>query len=106
MKRVADTMWHTFNSHNFAEVFRYRTCDELKNPAFDDICERIGAPIYGYTHDLAWALIGLNDRLDWLPYHNEYACGWAETVELTLARIKQNDVEALNRIERALALCR
>jgi hypothetical protein len=29
MKRVADTMWHTFNCHNFAEVFRkYRDgCD-------------------------------------------------------------------------------
>ncbi|MCU0520642.1 MAG: hypothetical protein MUF84_08125 [Anaerolineae bacterium] len=105
MKRVADTMWYTFNSHNFAEVFRHRTIEALQNPAFDDLCQQIGAPIYGYTHDLAWALIGLNDRLDWSPYHNEYACGWAEMVELTLGRIKQNDIQALDTVMRALEIC-
>ena len=101
MKRVADTMWYTFNSHNSAEVFRYRTYEELQNPAFDAICKEIGGPCYGYTHDLAWALIGLNDRLEWSPYHNEYVCGWGEMVELTLDRIKQNDIQALDAIKRA-----
>ena len=37
---VFDTMWHTFNCHNFAEVFRYRTIEELKPPMFDDSCAR------------------------------------------------------------------
>ena len=44
MKRVADTMWHTFNSHNFAEVFRNRSIPELQNPAFDESCQKIGGP--------------------------------------------------------------
>jgi hypothetical protein len=105
MKRVADTMWHTFNCHNCAEVFRFRTYEELQDPVLDDICKEIGGPCFGYTHDLAWALIGLNDRLDWSPYHNEYVCGWGEMVELTLDRIKQNDIQALNAIKRALAVC-
>ncbi len=95
MKRVSDTMWYTFNCHNFAEVFRYRKIEELQNPAFDDICKEIGGPCYGYTHDLAWALIGLNERADWSTH---YACGWGEMVELTLDRIKQNDIRVLNAI--------
>jgi hypothetical protein len=99
MKRVADTMWHTFNSHNFAEVFRRRTIEELQDLAFDDICKQIGGPCYGYTHDLAWALIGLEERADWSTH---YACGWGEMVELTLGRIKQNDIAALDAIKRAL----
>jgi hypothetical protein len=101
MKRVADTMWHTFNSHNFAEVFRYRTYEELQNPALDEICKKIGGPCYGYTHDLAWALIGLNERADWSTH---YACGWGEMVELTLERIQQNDIEALNAVKCALGV--
>jgi hypothetical protein len=101
MQRVCDTMWHTFNCHNLAEVFRYRTYEELKNPALDEICKQIGGPCYGYTHDLAWALIGLNERADWSTH---YACGWGEMVELTLERIKQNDIEALNAIKRALGV--
>jgi hypothetical protein len=102
MQRVSDTMWHTFNSHNFAEVFRYRTIEELKNPAFDDICKEIGGPCFGYTHDLAWALIGLNEYADWSKH---YACGWGEMVELTLDRIKQNDIQALDAVKRALEVC-
>jgi hypothetical protein len=101
MKRVSDTMWHTFNCHNFAEVFRNRKCEELSNPAFDEICRKVSGPCHGYTHDLAWALIGLNERADWSTH---YACGWGEMVELTLVRIRQNDIEALNLIERALAV--
>ncbi len=99
MQRVSDTMWHTFNCHNFAEVFRYRSVDELRNPVFDDICKEIGGPCFGYTHDLAWALIGLNELADWSTH---YACGWGEMVELTLERIKQNDIQALDAVKRAL----
>jgi glycosyltransferase A (GT-A) superfamily protein (DUF2064 family) len=53
----------------------------------------------GYTHDLAWALIGLNERADWSTHS---ACGWGEMVELTLDRIKQNDIQAHDAIQRAL----
>lgn len=101
MKRVSDTMWHTFNCHNFAEVFQHRKYQELRNPVFDEICSKISGQCYGYTHDLAWALIGLSKLADWSTH---YACGWGEMVELTLERIKQNDIEALNAIKRAIEI--
>jgi hypothetical protein len=101
MKRVSDTMWHTFNCHNFAEIFRHRKYEELRNPAFDEICRKISGPCNGYTHDLAWALIGLSERADWSTH---YACGWGEMVELTLKRIKQNDIEALNLVKCAIEI--
>ena len=95
MKRVADTMWHTFNCHNFAEVFRQRYYEELRNPAFDDMCRTIGGPCYGYTHDLAWALIGLGECADW----SRHAAGYfGEMVELTLGQIAKNDEKVLEMI--------
>ena len=91
MKRVAETMWHTFNSHNFAEVFRQGLHAALKDTGFDESRKKIGA-CYGYTHDLACALIGLGDQLDWS--NDWFACGFGEMIELTIGRIKQNDREA------------
>ena len=52
MRCVTDTMWYTFNCHNFAEVFRDPWLEEMRQPAFAPICLCIG-PSYGYTHDLA-----------------------------------------------------
>ena len=98
MKRVAETMWHTFNSHNFAEVFRNRY-SLLQNPAFDDICAKISGPCYGYTHDLAWALIGLEECADW----SRHAAGYfGEMVELTLFQLEKNDRAVLEEVNRAI----
>lgn len=99
MKRVADTMWHTFNSHNFAEVFRHGHHEALCNPAFDELRKKIGAPYYGYTHDLAWALIGLEERADWSKHYARY---FGEMVTLTLDQIAKNDVETLAAIREIL----
>lgn len=100
MKRTADTMWHTFNSHNFAEVFRNRITDELKKAEYDEM-QNIINPSYGYTHDLAWSLIGLSDDIDWVnPRGN--VCGYAEAVQLILWRIQQNDRDLLAAVKRAL----
>ncbi len=101
MKRVADTMWHTFNCHNFAEVFRKRDVEELKDPALGEICAKIGGPYYGYTHDLAWALIGLEERADWSKHYAGY---FGEMVELTLYQIAKNDVAVLEAIGQALEI--
>jgi len=118
MKRTADTMWHTFNCHNFAEVFRrYRADDasgtgaeiyedigdmkRLSNPALKEYWDKISGPCNGYTHDLAWALIGLEECADW----NKYAAGYlGEMAELTLSRIRKNDEEALEAVKQALAV--
>jgi len=118
MKRVADTMWHTFNCHNFAEVFRrYRLDDasgidatvyerigdmnRLRNPALKELWDKISGPCNGYIHDLAWALIGLEECADW----KKHAAGYfGEMVELTLCQIQKNDKEALEEVKRALAI--
>ena len=99
MKRVSDTMWHTFNSHNFAEVFRQRCFEELENPELDDICIKIGGPYYGYTHDLAWALIGLEECADWTKHTAGY---FGEMIELTIHQILKHDIVVLEEVKRAI----
>jgi len=103
LKRVAETMEYTWNSHNFAEVFRYRIYEELQNPAFDGMWNQIGGPCYGYTHDLAWALVGLNETADWTRH--VYKTGYfGEMAELTLMKIAENDAKVLEIIKRALEI--
>ena len=101
MKRVADTMWFTFNSHNFAEVFRQRNVQELKSPVFDEICRKIGAPLYGYTHDLAWSVIGLEECADWGKHYAGY---WGEMVQLTLRQIRDNDSAVVEEVKRMIEI--
>ncbi len=114
MQRVCDTMWHLFNSHNFAEVFReirdgrtvYDKISDMKRlhtPAIRELCARIGGPSYGYTHDLAWALIGLNERTKG-AWNTHYACGWSEMTELVLTQILRNDQDVLDAVNQILEL--
>lgn len=112
MKRVADTMWYTFNCHNFAEVFR-NLCEgrpilggilemeELRGPDFYPLWDKIGGPCYGYTHDLAWALIGLEGCADWSAHAAGY---FGEMVELTISQLAKNDLDVLAAIEKAIEL--
>ena len=111
MKRIADTMWHTFNCHNFAEVFRkYRDGNasvyenvadmkKLSNPVLHDLWNNIGGPCNGYTHDLAWALIGVDECADWTKHAAGY---FGEMVELTIYRIRDNDKGAYEAINKAI----
>ncbi len=114
MKRVADTMWHTFNCHNFAEVFRqYRDggnpaaydaigdMKKLHTPGCRELWDTISGPCHGYTHDLAWALIGLEACADWTKHAAGY---FGEMIELTLSQIKSNDAAALDALRRAYAI--
>jgi hypothetical protein len=107
MKRVAETMWHTFSCHNFAEVFRkYHNSNsaaydemgdmkKLRDPKYKGFLDEISA-CCGYTHDLAWALIGLEECADW----NRHAAGYfGEMVELTLGQIAKNDARVLEIIK-------
>ncbi|MHB1484880.1 MAG: hypothetical protein ACYCYI_09475 [Saccharofermentanales bacterium] len=114
MKRVADTMWYTFNCHNFAEVFRKYRDDgdasiydaiadmgKLRSPEFKELWDKISGPCCGYTHDLAWALIGLEECADWTRHAAGY---FGEMVELTLCQIAKNDVETLDEIKKAIEI--
>ena len=115
LKRVADTMWHTFNCHNFAEVFRkfgngdcaiYDTISDMKrlrDPAFKDLCNTIGGPCHGYTHDLAWSLIGLEECADWTKHSAQY---FGEMTQLIIMQIAKNDEKALETVKQILAMIR
>lgn len=114
MKRVAETMWHTFNCHNFAEVFRkYRDggdasvydsvgdMSKLRNPVLKELWDKIISPSYGYTHDLAWALIGLDECADW----SRHAAGYfGEMVELTIRQIYNNDIAVFDAIRKTIEI--
>lgn len=112
MARVAQTMWYTFNCHNFAEVFRYfrdgragiydcvNDVSRLNNPACMDAYSKIGGPLYGYTHDLAWALIGLEGCANWNAHPSGY---YGEMVELVIAKLKENDEGVLACIREIIA---
>lgn len=112
MARVAATMWHVFNCHNFAEVFRaYRDgnsalydrvndMSRLNAPEIKDALFKIGGPFYGYTHDIAWSLIGLNDCAEWSAHPAGY---YGEMIELVLDRIKLNDAGVLECIRAIIA---
>ncbi len=95
MARTAGTMWHTFNSHNFAEVFRNQITEELRTPDIDEIRMIIGGESYGYTHDLAWSLIGWNDIISWEGQFEGIFVGYAEAVQLIIHRIHENDRKVL-----------
>ena len=114
MKRVADTMWQTFNCHNFAEVFRkyrdggdpsvYDNIGDMKklcDPVLKELWDKISGPCCGWTHDLAWALIGLEACADWSQHAASY---FGEMVELTLCRIEKNDEETLDAIKKAIEI--
>jgi len=116
LERVAQTMEHTWNCHNFAEVFRnYREGGDasaydgvgdmkrLRNPIFREYFDRISGPCYGYTHDLAWALVGLHQTANWT--NHVYRSGYfGEMAERALVQIKKNDEGVLECIRQVLAI--
>jgi len=116
MKRMADTMEHTWNCHNFAEVFRKYRADgdpsiydgiggmnRLCNPTMAPLFDRISGPCYGYTHDLAWALLGLAQCADWKRH--AFNAGYVgEMAELTLVQIRKNDEGVLECVKRMLEI--
>ena len=106
MMRLAATMWHTFNCHNFAEVFRTYLGDKpmaylydcvgdtkkLGDPALHEACSTISWR-YGYTHDLAWSLIGLDECINWNDWKSHY---YGDMLEVVIMKLKENDEAVLN----------
>jgi hypothetical protein len=101
MNKITGNMWATMICHNFAEVFRYRRYEELRNPAFTEICARIDY-IYGYMCSLAWGLICINEKIDWS--FDEYADGMTRIVVLTLEKMKQVDIEVFDLMKQAIEI--
>ena len=87
MNRIAEAMWHTFNCHNLAEVFRARRFARLSDERFDDLCRKFDETCAS-THDLAWSIIELNRCADWTNPSSRYFSGM---VALTLDQLRKND---------------
>lgn len=103
-KRVCDTMWHTFNCHNFAETFRHKIWNGMKDNRFSSMFNRIDTA-YGNTHTRAWQVIALNDCRDWSSRrYNELEWGMCECVINCLEAIKKNDAEVLAALKDVLEI--
>lgn len=103
-KRVCDTMWHTFNCHNFAETFRHKIWDGMEEDRFAPVFNTIDAA-YDDTHTKAWQVIALNECRDWTyRRYNELEWGMCGCVINCLEAIKQNDAKVLAAVREALGL--
>ena len=100
MHRIAGVMWHTFNCHNLAEVFRARAVGGLEHPRFDAVCGQIDR-VCADIHDLAWALIELDRCADWDSPCAKYFSGM---VALTLEQLRKNDAMLFACIHQAACL--
>lgn len=117
MKRLAETMWYTFNCHNFAQVFRtYRRdrprlypylydcvgdVNKLDDPVFNEMIHTISWR-YGYTHDLAWSLIGLDECINWSDWKSHY---YGDMLEVIIMKLKENDEAVLECIREMIRIC-
>lgn len=117
MKRLAETMWYTFNCHVFAQVFRtYRRdrprfhpdlydrvgdVNRLDDPAFNELIHTISWR-YGYTHDLAWSLIGLEECINWDDWKSHY---YGDMLEVIIMKLKENDEAVLECIREMIRIC-
>ena len=99
-KRAAETMWHAFNCHNFAETFRHCVHEELRDPALTECWANISF-LYDDTHTRAWSIIHLEQALDWSKRPEWGTC---EIVPLVIEKMKQNDIGVLAEIRRALRI--
>lgn len=115
IKRLCEIMWFTFNCHNFAEVFRsYESSresdaaiygdiggiDRLRGKDYSELIKKISSS-YGYTHDLSWSVIYIADTLNLSHFASHYI---GEMLELTLFRLKQNDIDTLECIRELIKL--
>jgi hypothetical protein len=74
---------------------------KLRNPQLKELWDEISGPCCGYTHDLAWALIGLEACADW----SQHAAGYfGEMVELTISQIAKNDERAFQIINKVIEI--
>ena len=93
-------MWHTFNCHNFAETFRHCVYEEMRDPALTECWANISF-VYDDTHTRAWSIIHLEHSID---YSKRPEWGICEIVPLIIEKMKQNDIEMLAEIRRALKI--
>ena len=64
---------------------------KLGDPA---LCETLSTISwrYGYTHDLAWSLIGLDECINWNDWKSHY---YGDMLEVVIMKLKENDEAVL-----------
>lgn len=97
-RRATETMWYTFNCHNFAETFRHCVYEEMRGAEFMDSWSRISIACDN-LHTQAWSIIhlvgsiNLNNRPEW---------GVCEIMPLIFEKMKQHDIEILDAVKHVL----
>lgn len=97
-RRAVDTMWYTFNCHNFGETFRHCVYEEMRGAELMDSWSRISAACDD-LHTRAWSVIHLEASIDWKKCPEWGVC---EIMPLLLEKMKQDDIEILNAVKHAL----
>jgi hypothetical protein len=91
-----------FNSHNFAEVFRHRRLEPLKDERLDEICRQIDSS-YSNFHTQNWQICGLYVCREWTKReYNEVEWGYCTCAVQCLEKLKEYDQEVLNAINKAI----
>ncbi|HEY3283776.1 MAG TPA: hypothetical protein VGN26_16040 [Armatimonadota bacterium] len=94
-RRVCETMWHTFNCHNFAETFRRELWHRLPDPKMRELFQGVDAA-YDLTHTRCWQVIALQDGRNWTKrLYNELEWGFCNCVVMCLEDLKRNDETVL-----------
>jgi hypothetical protein len=114
LKRVAETMHHLLNCHNFRETFCFydgrpdyniHGAEQLKRAELAPLWGQIDSypNSYNHTHDLAWGLIAVEGCTDWglNTFTSQFLGPLAEN---TIAQIAMNDEMVLECIEKAIAI--
>jgi len=103
-QRICQMAWYNFNCHNFAETFRQRVWEPLKDPRLDEVCRQIDQS-YDNSHTRNWQLIGLYECRDWSTrrYH-ELEWGYCGCVVQCLEKLQEYDAEVLAAVEQAIAI--
>jgi hypothetical protein len=103
-KRLCDNAWYNFNCHNFAETFRHRITDELRDKRLDEVCRVIDAA-YDGSHTRNWQLIALHDCRDWSNRrYNELEWGMCECAILCLEKLREYDATVLSAVSDAIIM--
>ena len=94
-KRLCDNAWYDFNCHNFAETFRHRITEELRDKRLDEVCRSVDAA-YDGSHTRNWQLIALHDCRDWSKRrYNELEWGMCECAVQCLEKLRDYDAAVL-----------
>jgi hypothetical protein len=112
MKRTADTMWHTFNCHNFSGFFGYLRDAENIVGTVNDFSKLRGGDysklsgeidyLFGSTHNVAWGVIASEQNvrehgLKWTSHNAQYL---GELAAVALERLAENDKQVLEIIKK------